>query len=314
MTRREKSSIVTQSSPLKSGEETLKKLKSRFGKFWHRPLADREWNATIMTWRAKRLDEGKTASTVNRDLAALRSVFSHAVRLDILTENPLKSIRQLKVDTTSKIRYLSKDEEQRLMAALDAREDEMKAGRERGNAWREEHRYETLPDLSDGVFADHLKPMVLLSLHTGLRRGELFSIEWSDIDFERSVLTVRGEISRNNKTRYIPLNATAFSVLRDWQTQTSSEGRVFKSPKTGGRFDNVNAAWRNVLEAAEIRDFRWHDMRHDFASQLVMAGVDLNTVRELLGHGDIKMTLRYAHLAPEHKASAVEKLTNRGKP
>jgi integrase len=83
---------------------------------------------------------------------------------------------------------------------------------------------------------------------------------------------------------------------------------VFPSPKTGKKMDNCKSAWAALLKNAEIKSFRWHDMRHDFASQLVMSGVDLNTVRELLGHADLKMTLRYAHLAPENKMQAVKVL------
>ena len=74
--------------------------------------------------------------------------------------------------------------------------------------------------------------------------------------------------------------------------------------------DNVRKSWAGVLKEAHISHFRWHDLRHHFASRLVMAGVDLNTTRELLGHSDLKITLRYAHLAPEHKAEAMERLVN----
>jgi len=85
---------------------------------------------------------------------------------------------------------------------------------------------------------------------------------------------------------------------------------VFPSPKTGKKLDNCQSSWEAILKRAGIENFRWHDMRHDFASQLVMRGVDLNTVRELLGHADLKMTLRYAHLAPENKLQAVKVLDN----
>lgn len=94
----------------------------------------------------------------------------------------------------------------------------------------------------------------------------------------------------------------------NWRKNIYVDRLVFPNPKSGNAFDNVNKAWTGILGVAEIENFRWHDMRHHFASKLVMNGVDLNTVRELLGHADIKMTLRYAHLAPEHKANAVEKL------
>jgi len=80
---------------------------------------------------------------------------------------------------------------------------------------------------------------------------------------------------------------------------------VFPSPVTKRRFTTIKKAWQQVRDEANLSDFRFHDCRHHFASKLVMAGVDLNTVRELLGHSDLKMTLRYAHLAPEHKLEAV---------
>jgi integrase len=103
------------------------------------------------------------------------------------------------------------------------------------------------------------------------------------------------------------LNEGALSVLRDWQEQRKESELVFPSAD-GGRMDNISTSWEHLVKAAEIKNFRFHDLRHDFASKLVMSGVDLNTVRELLGHADIKMTLRYAHLAPEKLATAVSKL------
>jgi site-specific recombinase XerD len=83
---------------------------------------------------------------------------------------------------------------------------------------------------------------------------------------------------------------------------------VFPSQKTGEKMGGCKSAWESLMKRSQIVNFRWHDMRHDFASQLVMNGVDLNTVRELMGHADLKMTLRYAHLAPESKMKAVETL------
>jgi integrase len=150
--------------------------------------------------------------------------------------------------------------------------------------------------------------MILLAMNTGMRRGELFNLHWENIDLDRATITISGDIAKSGKTRHIPLNAISLKVLNDWRRQSQCDGLVFINPVTGNVFDNVTKAWDGILKAAGIEKFRWHDMRHHFASKLVMKGVDLNTVRELLGHADIKMTLRYAHLAPEHKANAVAKL------
>lgn len=152
--------------------------------------------------------------------------------------------------------------------------------------------------------------MVLLSMNTGIRQGELFNLTWANINFQQAILIVAGDKAKSGKTRHIPLNSEALTALKTWHQQTNDkEGLVFPS-KTSHPFNNIRKAWQRVLKLANISNFRWHDLRHHFASKLVMAGVDLNTVRELLGHSDIKMTLRYAHLAPEHKANAVEKLVN----
>lgn len=148
-------------------------------------------------------------------------------------------------------------------------------------------------------------PRVTLSLKTGMRRGELFDLEWDNVNLKTKVITVTAEIAKSRHTRHIPLGPTALKTLAAWKQQTPlSAGRVFPADD-GGRLNNVNTAWRNLLKAANISSFRWHDMRHDFASKLVMKGVPLNTVRELCGHSGLDTTLRYAHLAPDHKAEAV---------
>jgi integrase len=152
-----------------------------------------------------------------------------------------------------------------------------------------------------------------MALNTGLRRGELFQLRWRDVTLDRARVTVRGEHAKSGQTRHIPLNAAILKVLQEWKpVNVEPDALVFPGRDAGEPLDDIKTAWAALLKAAKITGFRFHDCRHDFASRLVMAGVDLNTVRELLGHADIKMVLRYAHLAPEHTAAAVERLVSRG--
>ena len=257
--------------------------------------------AEVLSWLAK----GNSDTSVNRKMAAIRGVFSRAVEWGYLSSHPMTKLKQLKTDTQGRVRFLSTEEEGRLRAALDARQEQIRAERDSANRWRAERKKELLADLRAAAFADHLKPLVLLSLNTGARRGELFDLTWQDVDLNNKVLTVVGKTAKSRQTRHIPLNREAVATLTEWKKQGEAIGYVFPG-RVGERLDNVRKSWAGVMKAAKVAGFTWHDMRHTFASRLVMARVPLNTVRELLGHADIKMTLRYAHLAPDSKAAAVE--------
>ena len=290
----------------KTGTETIERLQSCFRDWFDYPLHEIT-PLVVEKWRSDELQRGKTSSTVNRDLTALRAVLSKAVDWEFLETHPLTKVKPLKTDKRATVRYLSEEETHRLRQALRRRDSELKAARVRGNAWRQTREYPELPVYEHDAYADHVTPMVLLTLNTGLRRGELFQLQWADIDCASHMLTVHGQHAKSHLTRHIPLNREARDVLQNWRTLTTTQGLVFPG-KNGQPFDNVKKAWHNLLQRAAIANFRWHDMRHDFASKLVMAGVPLNTVRELLGHADLTSTLRYAHLAPDHKADAVDRL------
>lgn len=291
----------------KSAIKTLAHINRCFVK----PFGDKSLSeftpALIDQWRTQRLKSGRSIETANRDVATFKAALSKAVLWGLIEKHPLEKLKLLKSDRSTKVRFLTVDEEIRLREAAISREVEIKADRTSANQWRKERGYELYPDLGRFTFADYIRPMILLSINTGMRQGETFSLRWENVNFEQAVLTIEGAYAKSGKTRHIPLNTEALNILKDWRKQAMNEELVFAN-KIGQRFDNVKKAWTGILKMAKITSFRWHDMRHHFASKLVMADVDLNTVRELLGHSDMSMTLRYAHLAPEHKASAVEKL------
>jgi integrase len=120
-----------------------------------------------------------------------------------------------------------------------------------------------------------------------------------------ALITVEGANAKNRQTRHVPLNEEAVSVLRRWREQSGTGARIFNMA-TGFR-----TAWGKLLKRAQISQFRWHDLRHHFASRLVQRGVPLNAVRDLLGHSSIGMSLRYAHLAPDQRREAVAKLNEK---
>lgn len=289
---------------LKSGLDTIASVRRSFPDYLPIPMSSITVKQ-IEKWRTDKLTSGMKPSTVNRVVSCLRGVLTKAVEWENLEQHPLSKLKSLRVDEGKKARYLSSAEEYRLHEALKARDEEIKAARVRGNDFRYVRGYEKLPDISHLTYGDRLTPLVILSLKTGMRRGELFDLEWEEVDIKNKVITVKGENAKSSKTRHIPLSPIALETIQAWRKQCPVHvDRVFPSD-TGGRLDNVKRSWINLLKSANIQAFRWHDMRHDFASSLVMKGVPLNTVRELCGHSDLNTTLRYAHLAPDHKADAV---------
>ncbi|MDA8350935.1 MAG: integrase, partial [Pseudomonadota bacterium] len=283
----------------RTAEGTLWRLGLHFAKWYNKPLSAITVE-DVEGWRLKRINEGIEPSTVRRDLDALSSVLTRAVKLDKLAINPVHRIERPKIDRTPKVRYLDTPEEKRLRKALSERDAEMRKARESANRWRKARKQDPLPPLP--YFGDHLTPAVLISMNTGMRRGELLALRWANVDMKGKQLTVEGATAKAGQTRHIPLNDEALDVLKKWKEQAPAGERVI-AVDTG-----FKTAWASLLERAKITAFRWHDLRHHFASRLVQAGVPLNTVRELLGHGSMAMTLRYAHLAPDQKAAAVAKL------
>lgn len=223
--------------------------------------------AEVERFRTAKLQAGRRPATINRYITTLKATLQKAVDWDLLPVNPLSRMKPLKLDSSGVVRYLTKAEEERLYAAL-------------------------------GDSEPWFRALVTLALCTGLRKGELLSLTWGDIN--NGTVTVHGGMAKTKQTRHVPLNATAAAALKDWRGDVASMPSL---PVFGPR--DIRMPWGRLLRDSGIENFTFHCTRHSFASQLVMAGCPLNTVRELLGHQSLKMTLRYAHLAPSNLHDAV---------
>jgi integrase len=217
------------------------------------------------------LAEVRTVATVNHHLKLLKAVFNRAIRQGRLTYNPGAAVR-LDQEHNARNRCLSPEEEGRLLKALPKR----------------------------------LRPLVILALHTGMRRGELRALRWADVDLVVGSIHVRRD--KAGEGRWVSLNSIARNALKVARRQQNPPSEyVFSSPR--GRFmHNLERDWRPALRAAKISDFRFHDLRHTFASRLALAGVDLYTVQRAGGWKTHTMVQRYAHLSPDHIRAAVERL------
>ena len=239
---------------LSSAQESMRTLNRDFGYLYSRKMKDiTPW--VIESWSKQAHKKGLTPSTINRRVATLKSVLSKAVLWNVIDYSPLKGMKQLKTDKNAKVRYLTESEETRLRQALLARQENDRNARNSHNEWLSVRHKKTFVALGS-KFTDYLMPLVIVALNTGLRRGELFNLVWSDIDLKDKRLTVQGQGSKSGNTRYIPLNDEALSTLKTWCKETESRGLVFPSPVTGKRLDNVRKSWGGVIGKAKIPKFR----------------------------------------------------------
>ena len=297
----------------KSGKETMAILRSQFRFIFKQPI-DELKTLELEKWRMKR-QEGKTkASTLNRQITALKAALNWGVERKHITSNPLNHLKRLSErDSNKKLRFLYNDERARLLAALDERETRLRIERESHNKWLTVRGKEARPSL-DGDFADYLKPLVLLAMNTGIRKSDILALTWGDVDFDTGLISfVAGKTEDSSgEILHIPMIETVINTLTAWRKQsvdTSPGALIFPSTKKkGAQIVSIKRAWGTLLKNAQIENFRWHDLRHDFASQLAMKKADLIAIKELLGHADIKTTMKYAHLSSESKLKAIQLL------
>ncbi|MDP9084027.1 MAG: site-specific integrase [Pseudomonadota bacterium] len=298
------------STHLKSWRFQLGRIKADFKAWMDKPINEIDRNL-IEGWRQRRRAAGNQPVTVNRGVQRLHALLAKAVEWKVIDKHPFSGLKPLRHDRSGHVRYLNETEETALRDALQARDNKLREERNRFNKWLEDRGRRTFPPRTNR-FVDHLTPIVLVAMNTGLRRGEIFQLEWKDIDLVDRLVTVTGAKAKSGQTRRLPLNQEAYEVLTSWHAQADKRGGSHVFPGVNGlRLTTINTAWRSLQAAAGLPDFRFHDLRHHFASRLVQSGIDLNTVRELLGHADITMVLRYAHMSPDRLSMAVEQVARR---
>jgi site-specific recombinase XerD len=247
---------------------------------WRKDFGDRPADslkpAVFSEWLEDQMEQWEwSPATFNRYKACLSTIYRLAMQNSHVTANPARLIPQ-KRESRGRIRFLTEEEEESLRKKILANRP-------------------------------HCIEQFYIALNTGMRKGEQFSIEWTQFDSKNA--SIHLDTTKNGSDRYVHLNATALSAFEKLRKEKPSryEGKVFsiKDPKE----------WFAVsCEEAKVYGVTWHILRHTFASRLVMKNVNLRTVQELMGHKTLAMTARYAHLAPSYLREAVATLVAESKP
>jgi len=224
-------------------------------------------------YQTELMNKGLKPASVNKNIGILKAMFTKAVEWNMVGEEALKRIRKVKQlpENNKRLNYLTKDQ------------------------------CETLIDACDS----HLKPIVIMAIHTGMRRGEILSLTWDQVDFANGF--IRLEITKNGERRQIPVDQILRETLGNIIHRLDVP-YVFYDTKTGKPFKEVKRSFKSAVQKAKLKDCHFHDLRHTYASLLVMDGVTIPTLMKLLGHKSMTMTMRYANISKAHKSQAVESL------
>lgn len=258
-------------------------------------------NAVVQKITPKRIEDFKQYlkterelknSSINRYLEILSKMFNLGIDNEIIRTNPLQKTAKLREDN-HKIRFLTVDEEQRLFKAIEY-----------------EHEVTDRHTRKKKIVKPYvfLKPIVTTALQTGMRRGEILNLKWSNIDFNYGFIELLD--TKSGKARKVPIS----NVLREvFDSLDKVSEYVFINPRTKKPYLDLKKSFHKVMELANIQNFRFHDLRHTVATRLVEKGIDLIVVQEILGHSNITTTQRYAHPVPERKQQAINILNNYSK-
>lgn len=220
----------------------------------------------------------RTPSTINRYFSALSAVFTKAVNeWQYMEYNPVRSIRPLK-EPTGRTRWLSDDERKRLIK---------------------------------NAILIHNKPMyelIVLAISTGARKSELLGIKKQNVLLKKNKILIENTKNRSNRALYI--NDTSCRIVKSLISKYPQKTYLFSSKK-GDVPMTIEPEWKNLLGKSNIKNFRFHDLRHTAAAYLAMNGATLNEIAELLGHKTFNMTKRYAHIADSHLKQVSEKMQNK---
>ena len=232
-------------------------------------------NGKVEEYKLWRKEQGVSPVTINKELRFLATMINRAVEFEWIPQHKLyRKAILIKGVENKRLRYLSKNEEKRLIEAIKC---------------------------------PLLKDIVIFALNTGLRKEEILSLKWSNIDFETRCVILEPYETKNKKRHILPLNSKAWQVIKR-RFKQRAEGCPYVFHRNGRKVNSIRTAFENALKRAGIKDFHFHDLRHTFASRLVQKGADLYVVKELLNHSDITTTQRYAHLRLDNLKKAVEKL------